>query len=165
MELILIRHAQAKDVDGKNVKTDFERPLTTKGVKQAINLGKSLKRFIQPDAVFLSSPLVRACETTTNLCEKISSPPPNFDLWAELGIPMAFDQIRKSLQELKVTQTFMVGHMNDLALFAAKIIGCPAEALHFRKAAAASLFWELDLRWGKGRLNWWINPEWIQEGE
>ena len=55
--------------------------------------------------------------------------------------------------------------MNDLAFFAAKILGCPGGALHFRKGAAASLIWEGDLRWGTGRLNWWINPEWLPEVE
>ena len=52
----------------------------------------------------------------------------------------------------------------EVAFFAAKILGCPGGALHFRKGAAASLIWEGDLRWGTGRLNWWINPEWLPEG-
>ncbi|MCY2944735.1 MAG: histidine phosphatase family protein [Planctomycetota bacterium] len=164
MELILIRHAQAKDVDGNQVKTDFERPLTPKGVKQAKNLGKALKGFWHSDAIFLSSPLARAWETTTNLCEKIATPPPPFEFCAELGIPIDFDKLKVILQEKRANQVFMVGHMNDLAFFAAKILGCPGGALHFRKGAAASLIWEGDLRWGTGRLNWWINPEWLPEG-
>lgn len=165
MELILIRHAQAKDVDGKQVKTDFERPLTPKGVKQAKNLGKALKVFLDNEAVFLSSPLDRARETTTHLCEKIATPAPPYDILPELGIPMDFDKIKAVLQEIKAPQVFMVGHMNDLAAFAAKIMGCPERALHFRKGAAASLIWEGNFRWGTGRLNWWINPEWMPDGE
>lgn len=164
MELILVRHAQAEDVDGSQIKTDFERPLTTKGIKQAKNLAKAIQKYIDPETYFASSPLIRAWETMEVLCEKLGREKTDFEVWNPLAIPMDFEKLRESLFESTGKKMVLVGHMDDLAQFAAKIVGCPGGALHFRKGSAASIVWEGNLRWGTGRLNWWITPEWIPNG-
>ena len=164
MELILVRHAQAEDVDGSRIKTDFERPLTNKGVKQAKNLAKAIQKYIDSETQFASSPLVRAWQTMEVLCEKLGKKPSDFEVWNPLAIPMDFEKLRVSLLESEVKKAVLVGHMDDLANFAAMVLGCPAGALHFRKGAAASLVWEGNLRWGTGRLEWWVTPEWIPNG-
>lgn len=164
MELILVRHAQAEDVDGSRIKTDFERPLTAKGVKQAKILAKAIQKYIDAGTLFASSPLVRALQTMEVLCEKLGKKPAEFEVWNPLAIPMDFEKLRDSLLESDTKNAVLVGHMDDLANFAAMVLGCPGGALHFRKGASASLVWEGNLRWGTGRLEWWVTPEWIPNG-
>lgn len=164
MELILVRHAQAEDVDGSRIKTDFERPLTPKGVKQAKNLAKSIQKYIDSETLFATSPLVRSLQTIEVLCEKLGRGSSDFEVWNPLAIPMDFQKLRECLLESNSNKTVLVGHMDDLANFAGKILGCQGSAFHFRKGAAASLVWEGNLRWGAGRLDWWVTPEWMANG-
>lgn len=161
MELILVRHAQAEDVDGSRIKSDFDRPLTPKGIKQAKDLATAIQDFIDSETLFASSPLVRACQTMEVLREKLGKKPKNHEIWPSLGIPMDFDFLRESLLESGAKKAVLVGHMDDLANFAAKVLGCHDGALHFRKGAASSLVWEGRFRWGTGHLDWWVTPEWI----
>mgnify|MGYP006279350047 CR=1 FL=1 len=164
MELILIRHCQAEDVDGSRIKTDFDRPLTAKGVKQAKNLAKAIQKYIDSDTRFATSPLIRALQTMEVLCDKLGKRGTEFEVWNPLAIPMDFEKLRDSLSESCANKAVLVGHMDDLANFAGKVLGCPDGTLHFRKGAAASIIWEGGLRWGTGRLEWWITPEWILPG-
>ena len=42
MKILVIRHADALDTNGNSIRTDFDRPLSEKGIKQAIRLKKGL---------------------------------------------------------------------------------------------------------------------------
>lgn len=48
MEILIVRHAEALDMDGTDILTDAERPLSQRGLKQAKRLRKSLKVKMEP---------------------------------------------------------------------------------------------------------------------
>jgi phosphohistidine phosphatase SixA len=64
MKLLIIRHADALDIDGNSIRTDFERPLSEKGIKQSIRLRKSLENAHLIPEIVLSSPLIRTSQTS-----------------------------------------------------------------------------------------------------
>lgn len=71
-ELLLLRHAKS-DRDGR-VDSDFERPLAKRGRKDAPRVGAWLrKQGLLPDLV-LSSPAVRAGQTTAAVIESLELP-------------------------------------------------------------------------------------------
>lgn len=61
MYLVLVRHAKAEDREKWNAKDDLRRPLVKKGVKQAKNIAKYLKKY-SIDAI-ISSLAIRASDT------------------------------------------------------------------------------------------------------
>jgi len=62
--IVLIRHAKS---DRKSKKTsDFERPLSKRGLKDAPLMGKVLKNIITPDLI-LTSPAARALKTAQSI--------------------------------------------------------------------------------------------------
>ncbi|WP_104721774.1 phosphohistidine phosphatase SixA [Helicobacter mesocricetorum] len=61
MRLILVRHTKAEDREKWSAKEDLRRPLTKKGIKQAKNIGKYLKKY-QIDAI-IASLAIRASDT------------------------------------------------------------------------------------------------------
>ncbi|MGE5617145.1 MAG: phosphohistidine phosphatase SixA [Bacillota bacterium] len=64
MQLILWRHADAEDADGK---PDFDRRLTKKGRKQAERMAEWLRPRLSREWRILASPAVRALETVESL--------------------------------------------------------------------------------------------------
>jgi phosphohistidine phosphatase len=67
-ELYLLRHAKS---DWSTPCSDFDRPLNTRGKHQSIQIGQWMQaRQIIPQCL-VSSPAVRARETTLNICDMI----------------------------------------------------------------------------------------------
>ena len=66
MDLILWRHADAKDAAGPTADTD--RELTTQGLRQAEQIAEWLRRQPLRKVVVLSSPAKRAVQTAKTLC-------------------------------------------------------------------------------------------------
>jgi len=159
MELVLVRHAEAEDPDGKRIKTDFDRPLTDQGRKQAKNLGKFLKKTSLTGSLLIASPLVRAQETAQILHNEARSIFADFETWKECGIPASWEELRNRLEPLKLPSAVLVGHMDEIAILAEKLLGATRSSLSFRKCAAALFRWEGGLRWQTARLKWWIDPE------
>jgi phosphohistidine phosphatase len=68
MDLILWRHAEARDaVDGES---DLDRPLTSRGIKQADRMAEWLNRFLPQSTKILVSPAVRTRQTADALDRK-----------------------------------------------------------------------------------------------
>jgi phosphohistidine phosphatase len=68
-ELLLLRHGKSDWSVG--AESDFHRPLTKRGIKAASRMGRWMReRGLQPDWV-LSSPAVRARDTTSRVCRKL----------------------------------------------------------------------------------------------
>lgn len=67
MDLLLIRHAEALDLDEAGVGSDAERPLSAKGEADARRQGKALRTLEFVPTAVLSSPLLRARQTAERL--------------------------------------------------------------------------------------------------
>ena len=113
MKLVLVRHAEAAPGSPDELRT-----LTPEGHEQAQRLGEQLRaEGIQPDAV-LSSPLLRARETASDLG---FGPPEPCD---ELGPGATEEDVRAAVAGRGET-VVVVGHQPDCGRIAAALTGGP----------------------------------------
>lgn len=134
MKLYFLRHADA--LDGAN---DAARPLSPHGRKEALEVGRFLKRAgIAFDAAY-SSPLVRAKETAEIVLDVCGS--------TKLKLTVAllnetseanFDEWLKGIPDAK--HVCLVGHAPSLAQWVRQLLGITGtEALKLPKGALACL--------------------------
>ncbi len=70
--IYLARHA--KSSWSSDASTDFDRPLSNRGIADSVKMGDELNRLAwKPDAV-ISSPAIRAKQTCNTLCDKLGIP-------------------------------------------------------------------------------------------
>ena len=134
MKLYFLRHADA--LDGAD---DAARPLSPHGRKEALELGRFLKRAgIEFEAAY-SSPLVRAKETAEIVLDVCGSA--KLDLTAALlneTSDAVFDKWLKGIPDAK--HVCLVGHMPSLAQRVRDLLGITAtDALRLPKGALACL--------------------------
>lgn len=156
--LYLLRHAKSS-WDDHSLK-DFDRPLNERGLKAAPKVGAYMrKEKIRPDLV-LSSPALRAKQTTTLVCEAAGlTAVVNFDEKIYEASARRLFEIVASLED-SLGAVMMVGHNPGLEELLSALTGEPRR---MPTAALASV--ELDLtRWAeiapdRGRLGWLIKPK------
>jgi phosphohistidine phosphatase len=153
MIIYFLRHADAEDFTGN----DFERKLTIKGLDQAARVGNFCKRYSLQPEVFLTSPLVRACQTAEIVGKKTGVTPVIAD-WLACGMTPA-TWIEK-LQPLSTkSSVLLVGHEPDLSTAVSYLLGLP-EPVNFpiRKASLTAI----DAPWldqGSGMLEFTLPPK------
>jgi phosphohistidine phosphatase len=157
MDLYLIRHADAAPPgpDGD----DVVRPLTDKGHEQAKALAAALvKQGVTFDAV-VTSPLIRAAQTTDHLIAALPDPHPPVHVCEEVGYDARPKKILKFLESLSAKSIAVVGHQPGLGRFAAWMIGNKGVSISLDKAGFAKL---TCLEWEKGEamLVELVTPEW-----
>ena len=134
MKLYFLRHAEA--LDGAD---DAARPLSPHGRKEALEVGRFLKRAsIEFDAAY-SSPLVRAKETAEIVLNACGST--QLDLTAALLNEISeakFEEWLKGIPDAK--HVCLVGHAPSLAYRVRRLLGITAtDALKLPKGALACL--------------------------
>jgi phosphohistidine phosphatase SixA len=114
VRVYLVRHAEAAPGD-----PDELRPLTAAGQRAARDLGERLAADgVRPGAV-LSSPLLRARETATELCRALACEPESDDRLA----PGATAASVSDAVAGRGDEVVVVGHQPDCGLIAAEISG------------------------------------------
>jgi phosphohistidine phosphatase len=154
-KLLLIRHAHA----GSHSITDFERPLTQDGLKDAKWAGKELKEKGFVPQALITSPALRAKTTAGVIADKLGLPVPatNQDI---------YDASEKTL--LRVINE-LPGQFNFIALTGhnpaiSQLIYYLTGTMHdLPTCAMALLTFEFD-NWGllsadTGRLEWYTHPD------
>lgn len=109
--LWLLRHAEA--VDGG---PDAQRPLTEKGIRQAEAAGIALARLCERIEICLSSPKVRAMQTSERACEPLGvevRPEPALG-----GAPIDADELTAGLGTV-----LLVGHDPSISLVVHDLTG------------------------------------------
>src|ERR1700730_7056055 len=74
MDLYLVRHADALALGERGITEDAERPLSEEGQAQAKSVGAGLQRMGVHLNLIVSSPLVRARQTTEGLVREWAAP-------------------------------------------------------------------------------------------
>ena len=160
MNLYLIRHAEAADLEPGDERDDAERPLTDAGKARCAALAAALKaRGVELNQV-VSSPLLRARQTVEALLERWPAPAPEqltCNALAPGGRPR---KITRFLLGLNGENVALVGHMPDLAEYAGWLVGAKKVQLEIAKAGAAFIRFEGSPDKGEGALVWLITPEW-----
>jgi phosphohistidine phosphatase len=161
MQILLLRHAEAEP----HAATDATRALTTKGLKQAENVGKfCLKHGLVPE-IILSSPLTRA-EETARLVARALDLPSLVQIESFLragmtadralsGIRASFIELMKKQNALEKTSMMLVGHEPDFSNLVGALIGGRAESVHFRKATLVGVTLQ-ELKLGAGTIEFVI---------
>ncbi|MES3036913.1 MAG: histidine phosphatase family protein [Bdellovibrionota bacterium] len=165
MEIILIRHALAMDREifaNKFKKDDSQRPLVMKGKKKMFKIAKHLRAWEPKIDLLVTSPYVRARETT-QIIKRFYPKTPVLEA-AELvpaAPPYAFLNWLHS-QSAKVKTIAVIGHEPCLGNFASYCLCGEGEAiLTLKKSGAICL--EIDalssLGAGTAQLKWLITPK------
>ena len=151
--LYLLRHAKSS-WDDPNLK-DFDRPLNQRGLKAAPKMGAWMrKQKVRPDVV-MSSPALRAKQTTTMVAEAagLAGVPTFNEAIYEASAQKLFHLVASF--ENRVESAMMVGHNPGFEELLAALTG---ENTRMPTAALACI--ELDIaKWsdltaGEGQLKW-----------
>lgn len=163
LELCIIRHADAVDADGRVITTDGQRPLSHKGEQQARLLGKALASIDWVPDLVLHSPLVRTTQTAQLMAagaKKLGAQwetEPMNALTSGYGAQAAVRALEKREYKGRIA---LVGHIPEVAEFAAWLLGANGSGIHFPKAAAMLLACPMGITEGLSRLVWFTGPDW-----
>ncbi len=158
MNILLIRHADALPIGQGDILDDESRPLSEAGVAQCPPLARALERFGARPGIVVSSPLLRARQTASGLLQNWAGTPPELRIEEELAPGSRNQKLAKLLRGLNATTVALVGHMPDLGLFAAWLIGSKKVRIEFAKAGAAFLVSDMVPAKGGATLIWMVTP-------
>jgi len=159
MEIYLLRHGIAEDAHPGM--SDFDRPLTPKGVRK---LGEVLNRAaesgVQP-SVILSSPLVRAVETAGVAARRLSYK--QQVLTTDALVPGSRPE--KVWDEIRVhrdaRQLLLVGHEPLMSAVYAFLLHSPELTVHVRKGSLGRIDMESLGAQPRGVLRWLLTADLI----
>lgn len=162
MDLYIIRHAEAQPLGEGGIEDDAERPLTSEGQSQCGQLAAALKRHDVHFERIVTSPLLRARQTVDGLLQNLSPPKPGLHLCNHLAPGGRRRKLTRFLGGLDAPSIAIVGHMPDLAEYAAWLIGSRKAQLDLAKSGVACIHFEDELGKGMGTLTWMVTPEWYK---
>src|SRR5437763_15695105 len=123
MDLYLIRHADALALGERGITDDADRPLSEKGEHQAQQVGEALrKRRVALDKL-VTSPLVRARQTTDLILEHWDGAPPDVHVCEDLAPDGKPRKLAKFLRKLGGDDVGLVGHLPHIAHWACWLLG------------------------------------------
>jgi phosphohistidine phosphatase len=155
MNLYLIRHSIAENISID--KKDFDRELTEEGKFVIKKISDAWKNYIGNVDVVLTSPLIRAIQTaeiiSTNLQEKQNLIKDN-----NLGTGSRTADLIDILNSLEYQNVVVVGHQPDLSQHINNFCGTGSFNLAFPPASLAKIEFDNSIKYGRGRLIYFIPP-------
>jgi len=137
LELLLVRHAVARERDRARWPDDERRPLSPGGARRMRRAAKGLARLVAPPELLFTSTLVRARQTAAILRESASWPAPR----TLAGLAPGRDprELLARLAALEAARVAIVGHEPGLGRLLAHCLYGPASParMELRKGAAA----------------------------
>lgn len=156
MDVILVRHAEAEELESRQGLTDEIRELTPLGLRQAEALAAFfVKMNIQPGTV-VTSPLLRALQTAeplVKLAQKSELLECDY-LIAGIYKPR---KLAEFLSRIEATPIVLVGHMPEIGQYAAWMLD-EDEPLRFVKGQAMCIRFDEASEKGSGNLAWTVTP-------
>lgn len=161
MNFCLIRHGEARPADAASGLEDADRPLTQKGIRQCRDLAVALQRAGVELGKVVTSPLLRARQTAEELLRHWKEPVPELLVCEALAPGGKDKKLNRFLRGLESNTATLVGHMPDLAAYAAWLIGSKKTQVNLAKAGAAYIEADTGPNKGAGTLAWLITPAWF----
>jgi phosphohistidine phosphatase len=158
VDLYLIRHAEAVPLGEQGITSDEERPLTEPGEQTARAVGKGLRRRGVTFDKLLTSPLLRARQTAEAILHDWPAPAPELILCDDLAIDGKPKRVGRFLRDLAGERVGLVGHMPQLAILAAWLIGSKKAQIDFDKGGVACVSCS-SAKKARGTLLWLVPPE------
>jgi phosphohistidine phosphatase len=158
VNLYMVRHGPAADPDPLLYPDDVGRPLTAEGRERMIEVAHGLKALgVRADRV-LASPFRRTMQTAEILAEMLA-PTADVTPLPALAPGGNYAEFMHRLDESVSDHVLAVGHMPDIAIFAARCLTGQREfGLLFRKGATCALVFDSDPAPGQARLDWLLQP-------
>jgi phosphohistidine phosphatase len=158
MNLYLVRHAIAEEIDG--YEDDSLRPLTERGSEKMQKIAQTLKEIgVKPDLI-VSSPYVRASQTASILAKelKYKAEIAYCDFLVPMGEPD--DMIGEINEKYSVDELMLVGHEPNLSgLTSVLLAGNPDLSINFKKGGVCCLSLD-NLHYDrKAVLEWLVTPK------
>lgn len=161
--LSIIRHAKAATPD--KYANDFDRPLTKRGQKDALQISQLVATLEPAVDWVISSPAIRTRETTEVLV-KTQPNTPSIQ-WEESGYLAEADQWLTLLRIAppEAGHIAIVGHNPGVSDLVARLAGGTVTHLSFHLPTAAlatltlEIFWWNQIRWGCGQLKLLVPPK------
>ena len=160
MNLYLIRHAEAADLEEGDTRDDSERPLTDVGKAQCAALAAALRALKVELNQVVSSPLLRARQTVEALLEHWPAPAPEQLTCNGLAPGGKARKITRFLLGLSGENVALVGHMPDLGEYLGWLIGAKKAEIDVAKAGVAMVRFDGSPAKGEGALAWLVTPDW-----
>ena len=155
MNLYLIRHSIAENISID--KKDFDRELTEEGKFVIKKASEAWKNYIGNVDVVLTSPLKRAIQTaeiiSTNLQDIQNLIKDN-----NLGTGSRTADLIDILNSLEYKNVVVVGHQPDLSQHINNFCGTGSFNLAFPPASLAKIEFDNSIKYGRGRLVYFIPP-------
>jgi len=155
MNLYLIRHSIAENISLD--KKDFDRELTSEGKSVILKTSQAWKNYIEQLDIVLSSPLTRAVQTAEIISSNLQT---NQNLIKDnnLGTGSRTSDLIELLNSLEYENVAVVGHQPDLSIHVNNFCGTGSFNLVFPPAALAKIEFDNSIKYGKGRLIYFIPP-------
>src|SRR6266568_2602260 len=160
MDLLVVRHAVAKDKDAfaRTGRSDAERPLTKRGRREFRKGARGIARVAGRVKVLATSPYLRAEETAELLAPALGCEPLRLEP-LEPGAPAR--ALLSWLRRQRRTATVaIVGHEPDLSqLVALLTTGGATDVVALEKGGACFVSFEGPVRPGGGTLRWLLTAK------
>ncbi|MCE9620671.1 MAG: histidine phosphatase family protein [Planctomycetes bacterium] len=141
MQLIVVRHARAKERDDKRFPDDTLRPLSGSGHREFAKFARRLPRWQAAPSLVLASRWSRAWETARILQEEARWPAPQ--RCTELETEGGFAAVEALLRLIRMSRTAdrvaLVGHEPSLGDLITRLLGASERAVALDKGAVALL--------------------------
>lgn len=155
MNLYLIRHSIAENISID--KKDFDRELTSEGKSVIAKTSQAWKNYIDQLDIVLSSPLTRAVQTAEIISSNLQA---NQNLIKDnnLGTGSRTSDLIELLNSLEYENVAVVGHQPDLSIHVNNFCGTGIFNLVFPPAALAKIEFDNSIKYGRGKLVYFIPP-------
>jgi len=155
MNLYLIRHSIAENISID--KKDFDRELTEEGKFVINKSSEAWKNYIGNVDVVLTSPLMRAIQTAEIIASNLQNIP-NVLRDNNLGTGSRTADLIDILNSLEFKNVVVVGHQPDLSYHINNFCGTGRFNLAFPPASLAKIEFDNSIKFGRGRLIYFVPP-------
>ena len=155
MNLYLIRHSIAENISID--KKDFDRELTEEGKFVIKKTSEAWKNYIGNVDVVFTSPLKRAIQTAEIISANLQEIP-NLIKDNNLGTGSRTADLIDILNSLEYKNVVVVGHQPDLSQHINNFCGTGSFNLAFPPASLAKIEFDNSIKYGRGRLIYFIPP-------
>jgi phosphohistidine phosphatase len=150
-----MRHGEAESI--KPGLKDSERKLTSAGVEHLDKMFQAIKKTIPQFDYLLSSPLIRAVQTTERV-KLISQSKSEILIEEKLRPGEELKVLIHLLNSLGGKNIFICGHEPDISEFCSSLISTNYSALLFKPGTIAKISFEGKVREASGILQFLFNP-------
>lgn len=161
MELYVIRHAIAQQLGRKNDFADEKRALTSEGRERMREAARGLRRLGVEFDLILTSPLLRAVETTEIIAAALGLSKKEIEQTGNLAPAASADDLFAEIKRNAGAESIaLVGHQPDLGGIISKIVrGNGGLAIELKKGGVCRINVTETVPTLRGSLTWLFAPK------